>query len=177
MRKLLSLLLLGALATISACMGPVGPPGIPGPQGQQGQPGINIVAEAFQIDVNFTPQNQYLVEFPLNPALVEGDVLLIFIRWEIFNGNAIWRAMPQTVFLEEGVLVYNYDFSRIDFSVFLESSFDPGILSPSFTRNQRFRVVIVPADLSSRIDYTDYEAVVKMLGLSEEDFVNLEPKK
>ena len=54
MRKLLSLLLVGALASIYACVGPVGPPGIPGPQGPQGQAGVNIVAEAFEVNVNFT---------------------------------------------------------------------------------------------------------------------------
>ena len=53
MRKLLSLLLVGALASIYACVGPVGPPGIPGPQGPQGQAGVNIVAEAFEVNVNF----------------------------------------------------------------------------------------------------------------------------
>lgn len=177
MRKLLSFLIIGALATISSCVGPVGPPGVPGPQGQQGQPGVNIVAEAFEVDVNFTAANNYKAFFDFQPAIFIDDVVLIYIKWESDNGNTIWRALPQTLFLEEGVLVYNYDFSRVDFSVFLESTFDPGILSADFTRNQLFRVVIVPADLGSRIDYNDYEGVVKMLGLSEEDFVKLESRK
>jgi hypothetical protein len=177
MRKLLSLLLVGALATIYACVGPVGPPGVPGPQGTQGQPGVNIVAEAFELDVNFTSQNEYRVELPLNPALVEGDVLLVYIRWDVSNGLSIWRALPQTVFFDDGVLVYNYDFTSVDYSIFIETNLDPSTLPAVWTANQRFRIVIVPADFSSRIDYNDYEGVVKMLGLTEDDFVKLEERK
>ncbi|WP_113924992.1 collagen-like triple helix repeat-containing protein [Cognataquiflexum aquatile] len=177
MRKLLSFFLLAAFVVISACEGPMGPPGLTGPQGPQGQAGVNIVAEAFEVDVNFTAANDYMAVFDFQPPIFEDDVVMIYISWEFANGNTIWRALPQTLFLEEGVLVYNYDFSRVDFSVFLESSFDPGILPLDFTRNQVFRVVIIPADLGSRIDYNDYEGVVKMLGLSDKDFVKLEGRK
>jgi hypothetical protein len=177
MRKLLSLLLLGALASIYACVGPVGPPGLTGPQGPQGQPGINILAEAFEVDITFTVANNFLGVWDFQPAIFEDDVVLIYIRWETANGNTIWRALPQTVLFEEGTLIYNYDFSRLDFSVFLETNFDPTLLGSDWTANQRFRVVVVPADLNSRIDYTDYDGVVDMLGLSESDFVKLEARK
>jgi hypothetical protein len=177
MRKLLSLLLVGALASIYACVGPVGPPGIPGPQGPQGQAGVNIVAEAFEVDINFTAANNYTGVWDFKPPIFDSDVVLIYVRWETDNGNTIWRALPQTVFFEEGVLVYNYDFSKVDFSVFLETTFDPSLLANDWTRNQRFRVVVVPADFSSRINYNDYEGVVKMLGLSESDFVKIEARQ
>jgi hypothetical protein len=177
MRKLLSLLLVGALATIYACVGPVGPPGVPGPQGPQGQAGVNIVAEAFEVNVNFTSANNYLAVFDFQPPIFDSDVVLMYVRWETANGNTIWRALPQTVLFDEGTLIYNYDFSKADFSVFLETNFDPSLLGTDWTANQRFRVVVVPADFSSRIDYNDYEGVVKMLGLSESDFVKLEARK
>jgi hypothetical protein len=93
------------------------------------------------------------------------------------NGNTIWRLLPQTVFFDEGVLVYNFDFSRVDFAIFLETTFDPALLSNSWTRNQRFRIVIIPADFgSARIDYNDYEGVMDLLQLSEKDFVKLKSK-
>ena len=180
MKKLLSFLLMGALASIAACVGPPGPPGFPGPQGpqgSQGQAGVNIVAEAFEVNVNFTAANNYLAAFDFQPPIFDSDVVLMFIRWETANGNTIWRALPQTVFFDEGTLVYNYDFSRVDFSVFLETTFEATLLGADWTANQRFRVVVVPADLSSRIDYNDYEGVVNMLGLSESDFVKLEARK
>lgn len=177
MRKLLSLFLLGALVTISACEGPMGPPGLTGPQGQQGQAGVNIVAEAFEVDVNFTTANQFRADFDFKPPIFADDVVLMYIRWETANGNTIWRALPQTVFFEEGILIYNYDFSRVDFSVFLDTTFEPSLLGNDWTTNQKFRIVIVPADLGSRIDYNDYEGVVNMLGLTEDDFVKLEERK
>jgi len=177
MRKLLSFLLLGALASIYACVGPTGPPGVPGPQGPQGQPGVNIVAEAFEVDINFTAANNYLGVWDFQPAIFESDVVLIYIRWETANGNTIWRALPQTVLFEEGTLIYNYDFSRVDFSIFLETNFEPTLLGTDWTANQRVRIVVVPADFGSRIDYNDYEGVVKMLGLSDKDFVKLEARK
>lgn len=177
MRKLLSFFLLAAFVAVSACEGPMGPPGLTGPQGPQGQAGVNIVAEAFEVDVNFTAANNYLAVFDFQPPIFDSDVVLIYVQWETANGNNIWRALPQTVFFEEGILVYNYDFSKVDFSVFLETTFDPALLPNEWTRNQKFRVVVVPADFGSRIDYNDYEGVVKMLGLSDKDFVKLEARK
>lgn len=174
MKKLSLLILLGGLAFIHACVGPTGPPGLPGPPGADGQV---LLGEAFEVDVNFTAANGFLEEFSFDPPIFSSDVVLIYIRWETLNGNTIWRMIPQTVFFEEGALVYNFDFSRVDFAIFLETTFDPAVLDNSWTRNQRFRVVVVPAELgSARIDYSDYNAVIDMLGLTEESFVKLEPK-
>jgi hypothetical protein len=178
MRKLLSLLFIGALASFYACVGPVGPPGVPGPQGPQGQPGADgLIGEAFEVDVSFTAGNNYQAVFDFQPPIFESDVVLIYIQWETASGNSIWRALPQTVLFEEGTLIYNYDFSKDDFSVFLDLNFDPALLAADWTTNQIFRVVVVPADFSSRIDYNDYEGVIKMLGLAEDDFVKLEERK
>jgi hypothetical protein len=45
-------------------------------------------------------------------------------------------------------------------------------LSADWTRGQRFRIVVVPGDFTgSRIDWTDYDAVVKLLGIEEKDFI------
>ena len=175
MRKLLILMLLGGFAFLHACVGPVGPPGPPGSPGQDGQV---IVGDVFEVDINFTAANNYSDEFSLNPPIFESDVLFVYIRWETLNGNTIWRLLPQTVFFDEGVLVYNFDFSRVDFSIFLETTFDPELLSDSWTRNQKFRIVIVPAEFgSARIDYNDYDGVMDLLKLSESDIVKLKSKK
>lgn len=176
MKKIIVLILVGGLAFIHACVGPVGPPGLPGPPGPRGADGEVILGEAFEVDVNFTEANGYLEEFSFDPPIFSSDVVLIYIRWETLNGNTIWRMIPQTVFFEEGALIYNFDFSRVDFAIFLETTFDPSSLDNSWTRNQKFRVVIVPAEFGAKIDYSDYDAVIKMLGLSEESFVKLKPK-
>jgi len=158
-----------------ACEGPIGPQG---PAGQDGVDGITIVGEAFEVEVDFNEANDYKEVYEFDPEIFDSDVVLIYIQWEQDNGTPIWRPLPQTVFFQEGVLMYNYDFTRFDFSVFLDGPLDYSLLGDDWTQNQLFRVVIVPADFSTtnRIDYSDYDAVTKMLGIEEDDFVRLSPK-
>lgn len=174
MRKLTAILGLFGLIVFQACEGPQGPPGL---DGLDGLDGVNIVSEVFEVDVDFTEANNYQEIFSFDPAIIESDVVLAFIQWDADGANPIWRALPQTVFFEEGVLMYNYDFTKNDFSLFLDGPLDYGLLGPEWTDNQLFRVVVVPGDFaSSRIDWTDYEAVTKYLGLTDEDFKRIEIK-
>lgn len=149
-----------------------------GPQGPEGEPGITIVGEAFEVEVDFTEQNGYEGIFDFDPAILESDVVLAFIQWETTSNNQpIWRALPQTIFFTEGVLIYNYDFTRSDFRLFLDGPLDYSALGPDWTQNQVFRIIVVPADFAgSRIDWTDYEGVTKLLGLEESDFYKIQQK-
>lgn len=172
MRKLIAVLSLVSIFGFLACEGPVGPPG---PPGFDGNDGVNIVSEVFEVDVNFTPENDFSEIFLFEPAILPGDVVLTFIEWEVDNNNSIWRALPQNIFFEEGVLIYNYDFTQTDFRLFLDGPLDYSLLGPEWVENQLFRVVVVPGDFAgSRIDWTNYEAVVKLLNLKEEDFKRIE---
>lgn len=174
MKRLLAIFGFASMLVIQGCEGPLGPQG---PPGFDGQDGVNIVGEAFEVEVDFTESNAYreLIEF--DPPILESDVVLIYILWETDNGTSIWRPLPQTVFFPEGgVLIYNYDFSQFDFSVFLDGPIDYSLLADDWTQNQVYRIIIVPADFAnSRIDFTNYEAVTKMLKIKEEDFVRLQP--
>jgi hypothetical protein len=177
MKKQFSLLALGLALLFQACEGPMGLPGPPGPQGPQGQPGINILGKVFEVDVDFTAANNYRANLEFPVPIEPSDVVLVYIQWETFNGNSVWRLLPQTVFFEEGVLVYNFDFTRFDFTVFLETTFDPVTLDNSWTRNQKIRTVVIPADFANgRIDYTDYEGVIDLIGATEEDVLKIIPK-
>ncbi len=178
MSRSVFILLLGIMVFIQACQGPMGPPGPPGVQGQQGQPGLVLLGEVFEADINFTPQNDYFVDFEFNPAIEPSDVVLVYIQWELINGASVWRLLPQTVFFEEGVLTYNFDFTINDFAVFLEYTFDLGILDNTWTRNQKIRTVIIPADfaVSGRLDYSDFEGIMEIIGATEENIVKIEPK-
>ena len=175
MKKIAAILGLITLVAFQSCEGPMGPIGPEGPQGPQGQPGVNITSEVFQVDVDFTETNNFEQIFDFNPRIVESDVVLAFIRWETSGQTPIWRALPQTVFFNEGVLMYNYDFTRDDFRLFLDGPIDYRTLGAEWTRGQRFRVVVVPGEFAgSRIDWTNYEDVVKLLGIEEQDFLNSE---
>jgi hypothetical protein len=177
MKRISLLLLIGGISFFQACVGPIGPPGPVGPQGPQGQPGVNIVAEVFEVDANFTAQNEYQEVWEFRPPIFNSDVVMVYIRWGLESGNTLWRALPQTVLFEEGMLIYNFDFTRADFSIFLQSNFDPSILDSSWTRNQKFRIVVIPGEFSgARLDLSDYNAVMEYLGKTEKDIKTLYPK-
>ncbi len=152
-----------------------GPPGLPG---ETGADGINIVAEVFEVELDFTAQNDYSEVFKFEPVIIESDVVLVFIEWEKEGTSPIWRALPQTVFFDQGVLIYNYDFSRKDFRLFLDGPMDYATLGPEWKMDQVFRVIVIPGDYgSSRLDLTNYDAVTQLLGLKDEDFKRIELKK
>lgn len=178
MRRITSIFALIGLMAFQACEGPIGPAGPEGPQGPQGAPGVNIVSEVFEVETDFTKANNYEAVFDFDPPIVSSDVVLAFIEWERAGQTPIWRALPQTVFFEQGVLMYNYDFTKDDFRLFLDGPLDYSLLSADWTQDQKFRIVIVPGDFTgSRIDWTNYEAVTKLLGIEEEDFQKVKLKQ
>lgn len=167
MRKVATAFALLGLLIFQACEGPMGPNG---PQGPQGEPGVNIVSEVFEVELDFTPQNNYSEQFNIDPVIQPGDMIAAFIEWEQDNGTSVWRALPQTEFFNEGALVYNYDFTRGDFRLFLDGSVDKSLLGTAYTHNQFFRVMIIPGDITGRMDLSDYDAVASYLGVTDADF-------
>lgn len=177
MKRILLPFLLVTVSFFHACVGPMGPPGLPGPQGPQGQPGVNIVGEVFEVTANFTAQNNYQEVFSFTPPIFNSDVVMAYLEWEVQGGNTIWRALPQTVFHQEGTFIYNFDFTRADFSLFLDSNFEPGLLENFWTRNQKFRIIIIPGEFANaRLDLNDYEGVMKLIGATEDDVKTLYSK-
>lgn len=175
MRKLNAVFGLLGILIFQACEGPPGPAGLPGVDGADG---VNIVSEVFEQEMDFTAENDFQEVFEFNPPIIASDVVLVFIEWETDGTTPIWRALPQTVFFEEGVLIYNYDFTSSDFRLFLDGPLDYGTLGAEWRLGQTFRVIVVPGDFtSSRIDFTNYVAVTQLLGLEEEDFKRIELKK
>lgn len=174
MKRFTAILGLIGIMAFQACEGPAGPPGI------DGEDGINIVGQTFEVEASFNEANNYgaIFEFE-NEPLFDGDALLVYMleASPLDNTTFAWRLLPQTFFLEQGILIYNFDYTTTDFSIFLDNSpIDFSTLDPYYTDDLLFRVVVVPSDLQARIDYSDYDAVTKMLGLDEDDFIRLEPK-
>lgn len=160
-----------------ACEGPAGPPGPPGFDGVDGADGVNILGQVFEIEGDFTLENNYSIfyDFPQSTEVFESDVVLVYLLWDQTqdgNGEAvdIWRLLPQTRILEQGLLQYNFDHTFFDVSIFLESDFDLGTLQQGDTDNQVFRIAVLPADFaaSSKLDLTNMNAVMASLNVSEE---------
>ncbi len=168
MNRILSIFVLIGLVAFQACEGPEGPAG---PQGQQGEPGLVIVGTTIEETISFTAANDYMEVINFPQPIVDSDAVLVYRLSGVDNGRDLWRLLPQTYFFNEGVLMYNFDYTVSDYSIFLDGAIDPTILPSGWVSNQIFRIIVIPSDFpSGRIDYSDYEAVVKMLGITDEDF-------
>ncbi|MEX0288609.1 MAG: collagen-like protein [Flavobacteriaceae bacterium] len=164
-----------------SCEGPAGPPGFDGLDGRDGldgQDGINILGKVLEIEGDFNVGNDYSLfyEFPQTVEVFESDVVLVYILWDqTEDGNGepvdIWRLLPQTRILDQGLLQYNFDHTFLDVNIFLESDFDLATLQPGDTDNQIFRIAIMPADFNSgaKMNVSDMSAVMSRLNIKESD--------
>lgn len=159
MKKLFIVLMTFGAIIFSACEGDQGPPGPPGVPGTNG--GL-LVSGAFEISVNFTAANNYEFVEAYGFEVFPSDVTLVYILWETVNGQDIWRLIPQNVVFSNGILTYNYDFTQEDVRFFLDGTVDFGTLDNSYTLNQVFRVVVVPADNVDGVDLTDLNKVIEV---------------
>ena len=165
---------------IISCEGPEGPPGYDGydgRDGQDGEDGVNILGTVIDIQGDFVADDYSIFyEFPQTVEVFESDVVLVYILWdqtEDGNGDPvdIWRLLPQTRLLDQGILQYNYDYTFFDVNIFLEADFNLGTLPAGDTDDQVFRIAVLPADLAqgSRLDRSNINAVMSLMGASELD--------
>ena len=153
MKRILPLVTLFTLL-LMACEGPQGPPGF------DGQNGNIIASSAFEIELDFEEDNNYEFIEAYGFDVFPTDVTLVYISWEVDNGQDVWRLLPQTAYFDDGTLVYNYDFTQNDVRFFLDGTTDLSLLDDDYTQNQVFRVVVVPADNVGRLDLTNLDAVM-----------------
>lgn len=183
--KLLALLL---FVLLGACEGPPGPPGPQGPQGNQGQEGLpapeGVVFEWENIDFQ-APDYWVFLDFPDYEALPT-DAVLVYYLYETVQDETtgedidVWRLLPQTEYLEQGELVYNFQHTFLDAEVFLQAGFNiaEANLGPEYLNDWVIRVVILPGQYlsnarggSSKIDVANYQAVKKYFNLPDKPTV------
>jgi hypothetical protein len=160
MKKITSILIiLAAIITISSCEGPMGPPGLPG------QDGDLLLGSVFEIEGDFKASNDYKLyfEFPNDFEMYETDVVLVYILWDQVDGLDVWRLLPQTVALPEGILQYNFDYTFADVQIFMEGTIPPEDWLPGETDDQIFRIVVLPADFAAQksVDIYDFNSILK----------------
>lgn len=164
MKKLTNFLLLLAGITFFSCEGPMGPPGLDG---------TSLLGTVFEMQGDFKASNNYELyfDFPQNFEIYETDVVLVYILWEVANVNGkqtdVWRLMPQTVVLDDGVLQYNFDYTVDDVKIFLEGTTDFNYLLPAETDDQVFRIAVLPADFMAQksVDIKDFNSLKNLPGL------------
>ncbi|SHJ74091.1 hypothetical protein SAMN05444280_12813 [Tangfeifania diversioriginum] len=186
MKTITGIFLMFALAFLTSCIGEEGPPGPPGEDGE------SFLGSVFEIEGDFTSQNDYSLyfEFPSSITVYESDVVLVYILWEQAEDNNgewldVWRLLPQTVVLYDDntgnneVLQYNYDHTFADVQVFLEGTIDFNTLLPAEAQDQIFRIVVLPADFVAQknLDVSDYNMMMKSLEVKPEMIQKLETVK
>lgn len=166
MKTITRIFTMAALIILMACEGPAGLPG------QDGLDGDSLIGSVFEIEGDFTAANDYKLyfSFPNSIKVFDSDVVLVYILWEQVQSNSgsvldVWRLLPQTVVLDEGILQYNYDFTKADVQVFLEGSIDFRTLLPSEALDQVFRIVILPASFanSKSVDILNMNSLMKSM--------------
>ena len=147
-----------------------------------------FTAEVFEVAVDLVPENNFSQLVNFSEPSYQGDMVLMYILWEVDGNQDVWRLVPQQVDLGNGdYITYNYDFTRRNFRIFLDSNFSLDQLTNSeinaYGVDQIFRVVVVPGGLmqtastsstpSQSVDFSDYEATMKYYGLSEQNVQKL----
>jgi hypothetical protein len=159
MKKIITLLAVIGMFGFQGCEGPEGPPGQDG-----------LLAEVFELkNVSFVYNSTdgYTIYQKLTPNILASDQILIYrLTGTINSSTPIWQLIPRTLFLSQGELDYDYDFSKEDFTIYAGGTFDLA-LTPQYLNNQTFRIVVLPGYFSTSIDKNNYNAVIGALNIDE----------
>ncbi len=137
----------------------------------------DTISEVFEVTTSFGTNNDFSRLVTFNPPIYNSDMVLVYHLYDVVNGSDVWRLMPQTYYFDNGAeLDYNFDFTRYDVNLFLDSNFNLDSFSSAWTQNQTFRIVVVPAAFTNRsvVDYSDYNATIKMLGYEKSTIKKLD---
>ena len=105
-----------------------------------------------------------------NPML-DQDYVVIF-RQTGTSGNApVWQQIPRTLYLNQGELDYDFDFSKNHFMIYAGGTYDLST-TPQYLNNQTFRVVLVPAVYGKNATSEDlkklsYEEIIAKYNIDE----------
>lgn len=115
-------------------------------------------------NVNFLFSNNYTRTLVFPRPIFNSDMILLYRLDGVFNGQDVWKIMPQTFYFNDGTLDfrYDFDFTTTEAVVFLEG-FDLESISLAFRTNQVIRVVVIPGFFGNKksINHEDYKAVME----------------
>lgn len=134
----------------------------------------SLMGSVFEIKGDFKPSNDFslLYTFPSFFKVYDSDIVLVYILWDQVKDQYgkdqdVWRLLPQTVVLDEGILQYNFDYTLKDVNIFLGGSIDLNTLLPAEALDQVFRIVVLPADfaLYNSLDLKNFGLVLKAINV------------
>jgi hypothetical protein len=136
----------------------------------------DTISEVFELkNIDFSYNNStgsYFIYREFNPQIYASDVVLIYRMSDLINSSTpVWQLIPRTVYLNEGELDYDFDFSKQDFTIYAGGTFNLE-LTPGYIYNQTFRIVIVPGYFSktvNNVDVKDYKAVIEYYNIDDKN--------
>jgi len=166
MKKAVLLSLL-SLLLFESCNGPEGPIGPQGPEG------ISVFSNVMEVSVDFTASNNYevLLNFPSDWIVYEADLLMVYLSYETISDSSgpinVWRALPQTLLTNEGLLQYSFDHTYKDIRLFMQADYDLELTTTADRENQVFKIAVIPAQYGDLLPHLEE--------LSEADFDYFSP--
>ena len=168
MKKITLLIAFIGMIGLQGCTGPQGAQGVPGQNGQDGL--LSQVIELQNVNFGYDSTNGYTIYRTLSPSIYVSDNILVYrLTGTIDSNTPIWQLIPRTLYLSQGDLDYDYDFSKVDFTIYAGGTYNLA-LTPSYLTNQTFRIVILPGyfiNKSKQIDTSNYYEVIKAYNIDD----------
>jgi hypothetical protein len=137
----------------------------------------DTISEVFEYsNVNFLP-NDYSSVLSYPHTIFDSDMVLVYRLSGSFQGEDVWKPLPETYYFDDGTLDlrYDHDFTRFDTEIHMEG-FDLAGVSSTYRLNQVFRVLVIPADFgkTGKVDLNDYNAVIKAFNIDESKIIKVQ---
>jgi len=167
--KKLNLLVSFLIVLFVSCtsdIGPQGPPGFDGLDGLDGTDGADgLIGSIFEVEATFTEANAYEVfaDIPTSINIIDSDVVIAYILSGVDNGVDIWEPLPQTLFFDNGILLYGYDFTVSDVRFFLDGTIELNTLDALFTDAIIYRIAVIPADVAASVNTANINEVMSAM--------------
>ena len=124
----------------------------------------DTISEVFEVTTSFNSNNNYSRLVTFNPPIYSSDVVLVYHLYDTVNGQDVWKLMPQTYYFSDGgELDFNFDYTRYNVNIFLSANFSLSTLPSSWTQDQTFRIVIIPANFATTVNKNSIDAVMSAL--------------
>ncbi len=158
--KKISLLVSFLVVLFISCTGDLGPQGPPGFDGADG-----LIGSIFEVEATFTEADGYEIftGIPTSIEVFDTDIVIAYILSGVDNGIDIWEPLPQTLFFDNGILLYGYDYTLNDVHFFLDGTINLTTLDALFTDEIVFRVAVIPADFAANINTANINEVMSAL--------------
>lgn len=141
----------------------------------------DTISEVFRFyNVDFLP-NDYSVVLEYPHAIYNSDMVLVYRLSGTFNGDDVWKLLPESYYFDDGTLDLRYDndFTIFNAEVHLEG-YDLAGVSNAFKLNQTLRVVVIPGyfvgNKTNTVDFKDYKAVVKAFHIDDSKEIKIQQK-